>query len=189
MNEGINDDVYSKLLDATYTVELEREGKSLILTCRELPFTTLMAVIGAVATSAQDELVRARRQLAQDISLTGVEGIKQEMVTQTMMPVLQAAILEIPAVTHRFLCDVVVGMTADRVQLFTVDDVAAVLNAVLARVDAEKIAKKMTAVFSQATRISDAVGKTQEKKINKQIDREKKKGKTLKSSSQKESPA
>ena len=188
MNEAVNNDIYTRLLDATFTVELERGGQLLSLTCRELPFTTLMAIIGAVATSAHDELVRARRLLAEDMAMTGVSGVNPEMVTQTMLPVLQAAILEVPSVTSRFMCDVVVGMTPDRVVLFTVDDVAAILNEILARVDADKVAKKITAVFSQATRISEAVGKVQAKKIHKQEDRDKKKKKIPTSSSQKESP-
>ena len=187
MVETVNDDIYARLLDATFDVELDRQGTKMHLKCRDIPFSTLMSIVGQVATSAREELVRARRIIIDDVVAMGAVDINPNQLVDVLAPVIQAAILEVPSITTRFLQDVVVGMTTDKVNLFTVEDIASILDATLARMDIAKISKKVSSVFSHATKISELIVQTQATAAKKKFIEEKKK--TQKSSSQKESPA
>lgn len=153
---SVNDNVFKSMMDATFSVNIDRDGKTLPLTCRRIPFTTLMAVIADVAVSARDEIARARRAFIDEIIIGGVnQTLSKDKVRETIMPIIMTALAQAPELAQRILVDVVIGCTADTVRLFTVEDTLAVLEEAIKREDVNKIAEKAQSVFSTATEMLD----------------------------------
>lgn len=164
-----NQDVFSAMLKATYEVTLTRGDESLPpLTCRYLPFTTLMAIIADVAVSAREEIMQARRRLVDEFILGGVEtALSGDKIRETITPIIFTAVAQAPDLARRILLDVVVGLEPKNVVLFSIEDVFLILDSVLKTVDADKVAERASAVFFTAqgmvTKAVEAQAKTDAK--------------------------
>lgn len=162
---SVNDNVYEALLKSTFPVQLERDGEVLPpLQCRSLPFTTLMALLGEVAVSAKSELHEAKRRVIQDVIATGITSIPPDQLTDIIMPLISSILYDSPRLTRLVLMDVVVGMTDDKIVLFSVEDVVSIVDEVIKRLDVNRVSEKARNVFTQAAAVIGKALETQGKK-------------------------
>lgn len=166
MADSVNATIYDILLKSTIDVQLERDGEDLgpPLKCRYLPFTTLTAILGEVAVSAKSELQEAKRRVVQDLIMTGAKAIPTDQLTDIIMPLASAVLYDSPRLVTRILLDVVVDMDANKITLFSVEDVLAILDAVISRLDVNRVSEKARSIFTQATAIAGRAVETQGKK-------------------------
>lgn len=162
---AVNDSIYQSLLRATFTVPLTRNNEIIgEITCRHLPFTTLMTILGEIAVNTKTELHEARRRILSDIISTGATNIPTDQLTDIVMPLVSSILFDTPRLTQRVLLDVCVDMTEDKIVLFSVDDVVTILQAVMERLDVARVADKARAIFTQAAAITEKVLEVQGKK-------------------------
>ena len=162
---SINDSVYEALMKSTFPVQLERDGEMLPpLNCRSLPFTTLMSLLGEVAISAKAELHEAKRRVIQDVIATGITSIPTDQLTDIIMPLVSSVLFDSPRLTRLVLMDVVVGMTDDKIVLFSIEDVVSILDEVIKRLDVNRVSEKARGIFTQAAAVVGKALETQSKK-------------------------
>lgn len=162
----MNETIYDILLKSTFPVNLERNGETIDppLQCRNLPFTTLLAILGEVAVSAKSELHDAKRRVIQDVIATGLTTIPTDQLTDIIMPLVSNVLYDSPRMVSRILLDVVVGMDESKVVLLSVEDVLTILNAVMERLDVPRVAEKARGIFTQAAAVMEKTLETQAKK-------------------------
>lgn len=183
---SVNADVFSALSDSSFYVELTRDGKTLSLKCRELPFTTLLRILTGIVTAGQKELIAARRQLFEDIVNAGVTGVSPEQVREMAMPLILATVQEMPSLTQDLLLTTVFDSKPEDLQFLTLADIACIVNGIIDRIDFEMLADKTRPVFSHAAKTMQKVFEDQAKEMEK-AESAKKKRVRPKSSPQKQS--
>jgi hypothetical protein len=179
-------DVYSKLTHATFQVKLKRGSESYAIECREIPFTTLMSILAEVATSARDEIIAARERIMDQITKMGAaRQLSAEKIGDIAGPIVTALVFEIPKLTERFLLDVLVDADAEKIKLFTIEDVVSIVDESIKRIDVKRVSKRAHSVFSGASELVEEVLQTQAKK---ETEASKKQETAQKSAQQKQSP-
>jgi len=161
-----NEDVYTRMLNATFPVKLHRGEDEFSVLCREIPFTTIMRIIGEVVSSASEEINKTKDSLIQQIQQTGglIDPTGEAFRQEFLIPMISALALEVPAVVERFLMDVVVECNEERVKLFTVEDTLSIVSGAVSRIDTERVAELARSVFTQATALYTKVLEKQAKK-------------------------
>lgn len=146
-----NSDIFAKLLSAAFTVELKRGGETFKLTVRDLPFSTLSFIIGEFTTSARQEITDARKRAVEEILQIGSFGdFDPSKYFDMFLPLITAAVLNGPDLLKRVLKDTVHEITDEQVALLSVEDVTAIVEAILKRMDKQQLSEKISSIFLQA---------------------------------------
>jgi len=181
-----NSDIFTVMADSSFYVELKRGDKVLKLKCRELPFMTLLKILTNVVSAGQQEIQAARRQLFEDVVQAGITSVSPEQVREMAMPLVMAVAHQMGSLVESVLLDVVFDSSPEDVKYFTLEDIAAIANAVYYRIDQQLLADKIRPVFSNAAETMQRVFQDQAERIQVE-ENAKKKRVRRKSSPQKQS--
>jgi len=179
-----NSDIFTTIVDSSFYVDLVRDGKTLKLKCRELPFMTLLKILTNVVSAGQQEILAARRQLFEDIVQAGVTGVSPEQVRELATPLVMAVVHQMPSLVEDTLLDIVLDSSPENLKYLTLEDMAAIFNAVCYRIDYQLLADKIRPVFSHAAKTMQKVFEDQAENMKKADDAKKK----VKSGPRKSSP-
>lgn len=143
-----NSDIFSRLLDSTFTVDIKRGDKSYALVMRELPFSTFMFIATEYTAKAKAELLASRREIMEHIGTIGhIIGADLDKLIDSFTPLAMTAIFELPGAVERIVMDTVVDITPEQVKLLTSEDITCIIYAVVERTDVKRIADKVSKIF------------------------------------------
>lgn len=149
MSEKINDDVFTRLLDTKFNVELTRGDTVFKLAVRELPFSTFTFILTEYVNKARAELLSSRQSALDQIGSVGhllSQGDLMQLIDQ-FTPLLITAIYELPGAVKRVLMDTVIDITEQQAEALTPEDVVVIVEGVVNRLNPQRIADKVTKVF------------------------------------------
>lgn len=152
-----NSDVFAALTKSTFHVELFRGGVRHTLEVRELPFSTLMYVLGEAATHARNEIEAGRKKLLDDLSNYGVHAVNSEMLQGIAMPILYTLVEKAPSLVERIMLDVIVDATPEIVKILTPEDIAGVLLVIIEHLTTQTLIEKAKQVFFRVREVQEAV--------------------------------
>lgn len=153
-----NADVLNRMLSSVFSVELKRNDAKFFIDVRDLPFSTLSHLIGAFTTDAREDIAAARNKAVEEIMQIGhFSGFEPEKYFDITMPLIMSALMHAPDLLKRVIKDTVVDISMEQVDQLAVEDVTCILEAVMTRIDKERLAEKLKSIFLQATGVFNTV--------------------------------
>ena len=155
---GSNKDIFTRLLDSTYTVPITRGADTYDLTIRELPFSTFMFIVTEFTTSARKEIQVMRRDIMEQIGAVGhIVGADMNKLVDLATPLIMTAVFQLPEAVNRIIMDTVVDITPEQAKRLTPDDTLTIISALIERLDLKKVADKTTKIFFQMREVVNMV--------------------------------
>lgn len=139
------------LLKSTFTVDSVVHDE-LVISCRDLPQTTLLFILSSVVRAMKSELDADKDSLTASVSKFMATDSTEDgaAFVQLAVPIISRILIDSPELLNRFLLDVMVGAKAEHVQAIGVNDACVIIDTVIDRLDMQLIANTVKTVFSTA---------------------------------------
>ncbi len=171
---GYNDDVFARILNSVFDVQLPEA--EVTLKCRRLPFSTFTWLLGKVAIQAGGAIAELREAFTKLIDTSSSDDLndndaeksvdevakdiaekkrqERDLAIDAGLPVITKLIASSPELLERVLLDVVVDATTEHIRILSTTDALTIFADVLDKADLVVWAEKVRAVFSSATQLA-----------------------------------
>jgi hypothetical protein len=160
-----------KMLAPVFSIE-SKSYPGVSIPCRDLPNTTLMALIKEATSAGREEIAQARAEFfaamteiavsSGDDKSEAVSAVDAQQALRLATPLLTRLVILLPNLSDRVLRDVIIGSTDQVVEMLSVVDATAIIAEAFERVNVDVVAENLRKVFHQATTVWQTIKTNQE---------------------------